>query len=478
MVRLSFLFPLLAPAFALHGVKETLQPHSRPSSGADISPPTYNPTSQSDTAVDWGDSWDGPQQHTGFLSFDGVERGDGLVPSINTFFWYLPSLNNDPDAPLLVWLQGGPGGSSLYGMFEEIGPMGIDANMTIYPRDPKFNWNQKYSLLFLDNPCGVGFSWSHDECFVEDEETVGNDLADALGKFYELFPDLHENDLFVTGESYAGKYVPAFGYTLFSRNQKGQGEKVNLKGISIGDGAMSPHDQFFGYGDLLFNVAMCDSREREVFNAYESRMRTALDAGDTVSAFEEFDEMLNGDFMTVPTYYQNVTGTTNYFNFEQGDCGSCVPEYYGDWLDLPEIREKIHVGDLPYASFNETVEVYLKADWMRGVVDMLVPLMESDDVKVLVYSGQNDIILGPPGTENFLDSLEWKGADSYATTDKEIWTIDSDSEQSKNDPIAGYVKRVEGYGFTYAVVRGAGHMVPGDQPERAYDLITQFVDGE
>jgi carboxypeptidase C (cathepsin A) len=73
--------------------------------------------------------------------------------------------------------------------------------------------------------------------------------------------------------------------------------------------------------------------------------------------------------------------------------------------------------------------------------------------------------------------LEWSGASAYAKATKEIWKIDSDSLQSQNDPIAGYRKVVEDYGFTYAVVRGAGHMVPGDQPERAYDLITQFVDG-
>ena len=391
MLRLLVLLSILSNAAGLHGLKNRLQPHSRPASSSDVPPPVYNPQTPFDTAIDWGDSWQGPTQHSGFLTFKGVER-NGITPTINTFFWLLPALNLDPKAPTLVWLQGGPGGSSLYGMFEEIGPMGVDANMTIFPRDPKFNWNQKYNLLFLDNPCGVGFSWSHDECYATDEETVGSDLADAITKFYDLFPDLLESELFITGESYAGKYVPAFAYTLFTRNQDASNQYINLKGISIGDGAMSPPDQFFGYGDLLFNAAMCDSRERQVFNDYESKMRAALDNGDNIGAFEQFDEMLNGDFMEVPTYYKNVTGLDNYFNFMQGDCGSCVPEYYGDWLDLPAIREKIHVGDLPYASFNETVEVYLKEDWMRGVVDMLVPLMESDDVKVLVYSGQVDIM--------------------------------------------------------------------------------------
>ena len=182
-----------------------------------------------------------------------------------------------------------------------------------------------------------------------------------------------------------------------------------------------------------------------------------------MAAFEAFDVMLNGDFV-FPTYYYNVTSMTNYFNFEQGDCGDCAPDYFSDWLVSPATRELIHVGDLPYFDFNETVEVYLKGDWMRGVADshskvnMLVPLMEDESVKVLVYSGQNDIILGPPLTEQFLDRLPWAGADAYAASlsTKTPFSVES----MKDDPLGGYYQHVEGYGgFTYAVVRGAGHMV-------------------
>jgi vitellogenic carboxypeptidase-like protein len=107
------------------------------------------------------------------------------------------------------------------------------------------------------------------------------------------------------------------------------------------------------------------------------------------------------------------------------------------------IREQIHVGAIPYASFNETVEVELKGDWMRGVVDMLVPLLEAPDFKVLVYSGQNDIILGPPLTEQFLDALEWDGKDLYAAADREVWKVEGGSQQDQLDEIAGYVKKVE-----------------------------------
>jgi len=137
---------------------------------------------------------------------------------------------------------------------------------------------------------------------------------------------------------------------------------------------------------------------------------------------------------------------------------------------------------LPYFDFNETVEEMLKEDWMRDVDDMLVPLLESKDVKVLIYSGQNDIILGPPLTEKYLLQLEWSGKDLFANSPKEVWSIEnSGTEQSTNNPVAGYKTKVtddseSAYGFTYAIVRGAGHMVPGDQPERSYNMITDFVD--
>ena len=72
---------------------------------------------------------------------------------------------NNPNAPVVLWLQGGPGASSLHGMFTEIGPFTIDEDLKVVPRaDGDYSWNQKYSLLFIDNPVGVGWSWSDEAC--------------------------------------------------------------------------------------------------------------------------------------------------------------------------------------------------------------------------------------------------------------------------------------------------------------------------
>lgn len=357
---------LAAPSHALLGrdLKHKLKSYNLPArEDPDILPPVFATDFLPDDFVAGQnatkvvlDGWDGPAQYSGLFTFE-AER-DGAAPIANTYFWYLPSLDKNPDAPVLLWLQGGPGGSSLYGMFTEIGPFTIDVDGKVVARDPNSNWNLHYDLVFLDNPCGVGFSFSNDEsCYVTNEVQVGADIHAALLQFYQLFPAKRTGKFYITGESYAGKYIPAAAYTIFTRNKDAKPDDlIPLKGISIGDGAMDPPKQFQNFGPLLWYLGMVSADERKVFDGYEAQIARHLAADDPVGAFHAFDLMLNGDFV-FPTYYYNVTGLTNYFNFEQGDCGACEPDYFSDWLDTPATRNLIHVGGIAYNSFNDTVEV-------------------------------------------------------------------------------------------------------------------------
>lgn len=347
-----------------------------------------------------------------------------------------------------------------------------------------WGWNSKAAMhsgfMALD-PRGSAqnretfFWYSAAQKDVQTHEAAGEDLRNAVSQFFMLFPHLRANDLYITGESYAGKWVPAAAYTIHTFNQAATKEtKINLKGISIGDGAMDPGAQFQGFGDLLWYMGMVDSSERKKFQEYEATIQTKLGNDDNEGAFETFDEMLNGDFYPYPTYYANVTGmTTNYFNMQLAPDATPLGGDFVDWLNTPEVRAKIHVGGRSYAPENQTVEFQLKAAWMQGVVPMLVPLMEN--YKVLIYSGQNDVILGPPLTEQFLLTLDWSGKDKYASAPKTVWRRSDKGVGSKLPDVCGYVRTVGN--FTQAVVRGAGHMVPGDQPERALDLMHHFISG-
>lgn len=112
------------------------------------------------------------------------------------------------------------------------------------------------------------------------QSSVGADLLAALSQFFELFPEQRANPFYVTGESYAGKYVPACAYAIHARNaQQPPSKRINLQGISIGDGAFAPEVQLSGgFGDLLYNVGMVSHDERAVFRGYEARMDARVDA--------------------------------------------------------------------------------------------------------------------------------------------------------------------------------------------------------
>ena len=64
----------------------------------------------------------------------------------------------------------------------------------------------------------LGYSFTN-SCYATSEKEVANDLYDALTQFFQLFNTLKNNDFYVTGESYAGKYVPAISYKIHTSNK-------------------------------------------------------------------------------------------------------------------------------------------------------------------------------------------------------------------------------------------------------------------
>eukprot|EP01045_Picozoa_sp_COSAG04_P025477 COSAG04_NODE_3350_length_2903_cov_1.512482_1_plen_313_part_10 len=136
--------------------------------------------------------------HSGLITV-GEASGNAL------FFWFLPAQRPTAasDAPpTIMWLQGGPGAPSTYGMFTEIGPVIVAPNGTLSPRP--HTWNAKYNLLIVDNPAGVGFSQLGDATQpVRTEEQVGLEMTEFLRQFSLLFPELRAETagIFIAGES-------------------------------------------------------------------------------------------------------------------------------------------------------------------------------------------------------------------------------------------------------------------------------------
>lgn len=382
----------------------------------------------------------------------------------NMYFWFFPSQGNPDTDPVVLWLQGGPGGSSLFGLFIENGPYFVNKDMKFVKRD--ITWNSKNSMLYIDNPVGTGFSFTDkDEGFATNEVDVARDLYSCLTQFFQVFSELQNNAFYVTGESYAGKYVPAIGYKIHEENlQPFPKVRINLQGLAIGDGLCDPETMMPQYADFMYNIGMLDELQRDHFQGYALKAVENIRNKQFKDAFMVFDYLLNGDLYPYKPYFYNVTNTNNYYNFllteEPADF-----DYYGTALTDPVIRKAIHVGNLTYNS-GEEVEKHLINDVMDTVKPWVTVLM--NNYKVMMYTGQLDIIVAIPLTEAFLMTVPWTGLDRYKTADRMVWKINSSDKE-----VAGYVRQVDN--FYQVIVRGGGHILPYDQPARSFDMIDRFI---
>ncbi|MEQ2164000.1 hypothetical protein GOODEAATRI_001989 [Goodea atripinnis] len=257
-------------------------------------------------------------------------------------------------APVLLWLQGGPGGTSMFGLFVEHGPYVVYKNMT-------------------------GKNWSG-----RDEQQTLLEQASASLMMTEALPRIK----MMLAETCTGKYVPAISYYIHKNNPTAK-VKINFKGMAIGDGLCDP--------ELVF------------------------------------DSLLNGDVDPYPSFFQNATGCTNYFNYmtcqEPED-----QEYFSQFVTMPAVRKAIHVGNLTFHDGSE-VEKHLLQDVMKSIKPWLGVLM--DNYRVLIYSGQLDVIVAAPLTERFLPTVNWTGAAEYKTAPRFHWKL-----QPSDTEVAGYVRQV------------------------------------
>jgi hypothetical protein len=186
--------------------------------------------------------WDGalPSRHwSGYLEVPGSKGGVEGEGSKFYHYWFVESEGNPKTDPVALWLNGGPGSSSLIGFLTENGPFetkdaSLTENTTATPKlfHRETGWQKAASYIFLESPAGVGFSYcDYDNCTASDTSTA-IDNHRVLKKFFAGFPEFAKNDFYITGESYAGVYCP----TLAEQIMNDASNAINLKGLAVGNG--------------------------------------------------------------------------------------------------------------------------------------------------------------------------------------------------------------------------------------------------
>lgn len=288
-----------------------------------------------------------------------------------------------------------------------------------------------------------------------------------MRQFYLLFPHLKSHPLFLSGESYAGKYVPAFGFAIDQKNEATDKDMVmNLEGMAIGNAWSDPLHQV-QLGNYMYELGLIDSNTLKIFHDYEARGIQMIQEEDYFGAFMLFDALLDGDMTPNGSIMKNATGITFPYNY----LAQRVPTNNLDKLiSNARWRKAIHVGDLKFNSndnvSDNAVAKYLINDVMKSVAPWTEYLLNK--YRMVFYNGQLDLVCPYPPETNHLKNLKFNGADAYKTAKRMIWKVDDD--------LAGYVK--EAGNLVEVLVRASGHMVPTDQPKWAFDLITRVTHGK
>ncbi|EPS74136.1 hypothetical protein M569_00619, partial [Genlisea aurea] len=174
--------------------------------------------------------------------FDGNFSSDhhaGYVTIDDTYgkrlYYYLVESESNPSTdPVVLWLNGGPGCSSFDGFVYEHGPFNFEAaqpsgSLPILHPNPH-SWSKVSNIIYLDSPAGVGFSCSGNESdYVTGDLKTASDSYTFLLKWFDLYPEFSSNPFFISGESYAGIYVPTLAYAVANGIDAGTLPKINFK---------------------------------------------------------------------------------------------------------------------------------------------------------------------------------------------------------------------------------------------------------
>ncbi|XP_038679128.1 serine carboxypeptidase-like isoform X1 [Tripterygium wilfordii] len=381
------------------------------------------------------------------------------------FYFFFESRNSKKD-PVVIWLTGGPGCSSELAMFYENGPFTIADNMSLLWNE--YGWDQASNLLYVDQPTGTGFSYSSDRHDIRhNEDGVSNDLYDFLQAFFEEHPQLQDNDFYITGESYAGHYIPAFAARVHRGNKAKEGIHINLKGFAIGNGLTDPAIQYKAYTDYALEMGIIKKSDYDRINKVIPVCEMAVKLCGT-----------DGTVSCVASYYvcdaifnsiMALNGGTNYYDIRKKCEGSLCYDFSNleKFLGQKSVRDALGVpADLDFVSCSPTVYEAMLVDWMRNL-EVGIPALLEDGIKLLVYAGEYDLICNWLGNSRWVHAMEWSGQKEFVASPEVAFTVDGSE--------AGVLRS---YGsLAFLKVHDAGHMVPMDQPKAALEMLERWIKG-
>jgi cathepsin A (carboxypeptidase C) len=323
------------------------------------------------------------------------------------FYWWFESRNDTKNDPLVLWLTGGPGCASEIALFYENGPYKfMDDKKTLTSNE--HSWNSNANLLYVDQPVGTGFSKGPIIHLDTNEDQIAEDMAKFMIGFLEKYPQMQGKDFYITGESYAGHYIPAISHNFFFKHKDEL--KINFKGLAIGNGLVDPFLQYPQYDTFAYENKLIGEAQYEVLWGAFKGCQGLIESGVWVVAMDVcnllMDSILGSPLSPAFNVYDIREGCDKpplCYDFSPAD----------NLLAEKEILKILGVEGRSWTECAEGVHMALLGDWMLNLAPKIADILNDGTLDVLVYSGDKDFICNWEGGNAWTNGCKWDGQKDF-----------------------------------------------------------------
>ncbi|CAA3005559.1 serine carboxypeptidase-like 13 [Olea europaea subsp. europaea] len=411
--------------------------------------------------------------------------GVGESEDVQLFYYFVESETNPENDPLIIWLTGGPGCSSLSGLSYEIGPFSFDT-INYNGGLPSLvlnsnSWTKAANIIFLDSPVLTGFSYARtptvEEC--TDIEACGY-AHEFLQKWLIEHPQFISNQFYVGGDSYSGLIVPVLTQIIADGIGAGIKPIINLKGYILGNPVTSHSDLNYkipySHGMGFISSELYKSLKKHCKGEYFRIDPNNALCNQGVQAFNECVDGINDKHILEPKCDFDYINQQQLFGkrrslddiFRKPNKGfSCRAEEFllvSNWANNPDVQEALHVRK---GTIEEWVRCNRHLTTFTITVVNSVPYHKNLSIKgyrSLIYSGDHDLVVPFLATRAWIKSLNYSIVDEWRP-----WIV--------NDQVAGYTKSYSNQ-MTFATVKGGGHTAPTYRREECFAMFKRWISYE
>ncbi|KVI01952.1 Peptidase S10, serine carboxypeptidase [Cynara cardunculus var. scolymus] len=392
--------------------------------------------------------------------------GVGEDEVVQLFYYFVESEGNPAQDPLVIWLNGGPGCSTLRSFFYEIGPLLFEYgkyvdDVPLLKLDPN-SWTKVANIIYLDSPTMTGFSYTTIPDIVTNDTLSASNTAEFLRKFVRDHPKFLNNPMYVTGISYSGIVVPIITEEIYK----------GLISYELYEATKSNcHDEYVqaNPNDLLCmkNIEEVNRRVMDINLQHilvpdcEEEVSDIIKAGNPIRPTKR--ELIGYEpiRMLKAKTSRNMTFCPDYYY-----------SYAGIWANNKKVMKALNIreGTIKEWSLRNTNMTYRYNEAVAGyefnVNDSVVyhAKLTKRDCRALIFSGDHDMVVPYIGTHYWIRSLNLTNTDS----NWETWYV--------KDQVGGYKTSYarDNYSLLFATVKGAGHTTPEYKHEECFTMVKRW----